>query len=187
MGGSTADVLDRLQKSPNGNVLLDAMGLDQDRVTDYINKTRNEQARQAALAKEGGMGEKAPATPDQINAYEAARRKLPADQQNEFVKPPATGWTQGQLEKEQNRLDARFDTNTKNAIQTGNPAAIADQARLSIGAGDLTSARDIFTARSNVKAEYNSALENKAAELGLQPSHFNLEPLKTKRPAPDPS
>jgi hypothetical protein len=179
-GGSTADVLDRIQKSPNGNVLLTAMGLDGDKVTNYIDDYRNEQARKAALAKEGGVGEKVPATPEQLQAYEAARRKLPVDQQNEFVKPPATGWTQGQLEKEQNRLDARFDTNTKNAIQTGDPQAIADQARLSIGAGDLTSARDIFTARSNVKAEYNRALENKAAELGLQPTHFNVEALKTK-------
>jgi len=184
-GGSTADVLDRIQKSPNGNVLLDAMGLDGDKVANYIDDYRNEQARKAALAKEGGVGEKVPATPEQLQAYEAARRKLPADQQNEFVKPPATGWTQGQLEKEQARLDARFDTNTKNAIQSGDPAAIADQARLSIGAGDLTSARDIFTARSNVKAEYNRALENKAAELGLQPSHFNVEALKTKAAALD--
>jgi hypothetical protein len=183
-GGSTADVLDRIQKSPNGSVLINAMGLDQDKVSNYIDDYRNEQIKKAALAKEGGVGEKVPATQAQLDAYEAARRKLPADQQDEFEKATPI-WTQGQLEKVQARLDQRFAENTKDAIQQGDPAVIADQARLTIGAGDLTNAKDIFTARSNVKAAYNRGLENQAIALGLQPSHFNIEALKTKSAALD--
>jgi hypothetical protein len=183
-GGSTADVLDRIQKSSNGSVLLDAMGLNGDKVQKYIDDFRNEQIKNASLAKEGGVGEKVPATQPQLEAYEASRRKLPADQQDEFEKASTT-WTQGQLEKETARLDQRFSENTKNSIQAGDPAAIADQARLTIGAGDLTNAKDIFTARSNVKAAYNRGLENQAIALGLQPTHFNIEALKTKAAALD--
>jgi hypothetical protein len=181
-GGSTADVLDRIQKSPNGSVLLDAMGLNGDKVQKYIDDFRNEQIKNASLAKEGGVGEKVPATPEQLQAYENARRKLPADQQNEFEKASPI-WTQGQLEKGTARLDARFAENTKNSIQQGDPAAIADQTRLTIGSGDLTDAKDIYSSRQNIKSKYNQALENQAIALGLQPTHFNVEALKTKSKA----
>jgi hypothetical protein len=182
-GGST-DSMIRLIRAKGGSQLLNLLGTPQ-QVDDWAQDQQNERIRKQTLAKEGGIGDKAPATAEQNAAYLSALNKLPANQQGDFVKPPKDGWSQGQLEKEQNRLDARFDTNTRNAIQAGDPAQIAAQTRLSIGAGDLTSARDIFTARSNVKEAYNLALENKASELGLQPTHFNVEALKAKSAAYD--
>jgi hypothetical protein len=180
-GEDTEDnVLTKIAAAPSGSKLLDLVGTPQ-QVEDW----KNGLISKRKLAQEGGIGDKAPATPEQNAAYLSALNKLPADQQGDFVKPPKAGWTQGQLEKEQNRLDARFDTNTKNAIQAGDPTQLAAQTRLSIGAGDLTSAKDIFTARSNVKEAYNLALQNKASELGLQPTHFNVEALKAKAAALD--
>ena len=140
-GEDTEDnVLTKIAATPGGAKLLDLVGTPQ-QVEDW----KNGLISKRKLAQEGGIGDKAPATPEQNAAYLSALSKLPPDQQGDFVKPPKAGWTQGQLEKEQNRLDARFDTNTRNAIQAGDPNQIAAQTRLSIGAGDLTSAKDIFT------------------------------------------
>jgi hypothetical protein len=118
-GGSTADVLDRIQKSPNGNVLLTAMGIDQDKATKYINDTRNEQARQAALAKEGGIGDKAPAPASMIADLTAAAKKLHPDQAQAIMAGinPA-GLTVGEAEKIKNNILQAQNTNTANSQPT---------------------------------------------------------------------
>jgi hypothetical protein len=68
----------------------------------------------------------------------------------------------------------------KAALEAATPEAIANQVQLSIGAGDLSKARDLYSMRKDTKAEYNRGLENKAIALGLNPNHFNVEALNQK-------
>jgi hypothetical protein len=115
-GGSTADALQRIQQIAGSSAIFDAMGVSQDDVTKYINKVKNEEARQTALAKEGGIGDKAPAPQQMTNEIVASAKNLPKDQRDAImagVNP--NGLTVGEAEKlkdkilqsvQQNRTDA---------------------------------------------------------------------------------
>ena len=136
-GGSTADALQRVQQSPNSSAIFDAMGISQDDVTKYIQKVRNEEARQAALAKEGGIGDKAPAPQQMTNEIIASAKNLPKDQRDAMmagVNP--NGLTVGEAEKlkdnilkaiQQNRTDAannpKLGTSAPPANFVSNPNA----------------------------------------------------------------
>jgi hypothetical protein len=180
--GGSVDNMIRLIRAKGGSQLLNLLG-PSDVVDKWAEDQQNERLRKQTLAKEGGIGEKAPATPEQNAAYLSALNKLPADQQGDFVKPPKGGWTQAQLEKEQNRLDARFDTNTRAAQQAGDPTELAKTVKNVIGSGDLTAAKNMFTARSNVRETYNNLAQDQARALGLDPTHFNIEAQQAKADA----
>jgi hypothetical protein len=121
-GGSLADTLQRIQHGTNGTVnwdsskLFEAMGLDQDKVAAYIRADQLKRGREDALAKEGGIGDKAPAPQQMTNDIIASAKNLPKDQRDAImagVNP--NGLTVGEAEKlkdkilqsvQQNRTDA---------------------------------------------------------------------------------
>jgi hypothetical protein len=118
-GGSTADALARIQQTAGSSAIFDAMGVSQDDVTKYINKVKNEEARQTALAKEGGIGDKAPAPPQMIADLTAAAKKLHPDQAQAIMAGinPA-GLTVGEAEKIKNNILQAQNSNVTNAQPT---------------------------------------------------------------------
>ena len=53
-GGSTADALQRVQQSPNSSAIFEAMGLDQDKVSQYIKDQANKDLAAQKVAAEAG-------------------------------------------------------------------------------------------------------------------------------------
>ncbi|MGO8811970.1 MAG: hypothetical protein ACLQJF_21130 [Candidatus Sulfotelmatobacter sp.] len=119
-GGSTIDALDRLVNDPDARpgsaYILNALGTTADKVSKFVRDARLEQERQAVLAKEGGIGDKAPAPPQMVTEITASANRLPRDQRDAImagVNP--NGMTVGEAEKlkdkvltsiQQNRTDA---------------------------------------------------------------------------------
>ena len=124
-GGSTADTLQRIQHGTNGTVswnssaLFEAMGLDQDKVAQYIRADQLKREREDALAKEGGIGDKAPAPPQMIADLTAAAKKLHPDQAQAIMAGinPA-GLTVGEAEKIKNNILQAQNSNVTNAQPT---------------------------------------------------------------------
>jgi hypothetical protein len=96
---------------------------------------------------------------------------------------------QGQVEKVVTRMDSVMATNKNNrektALQNGDPTTIQNQIKLAIGAGDLTTAKDLYSLRTNVKADYNTKAQQQAITLGLNPTHYSVEAMKAKADAFD--
>ena len=118
-GSPTYQTLNALRTAPNGGVLLSALGLSSDKVNDYIEKEKNEAIRQQNLAKEGGVGDKAPAPPSMISDLTAAAKKLHPDQAQAImagINP--NGLTVGEAEKIKNNILAAQNSNTANAQPT---------------------------------------------------------------------
>jgi hypothetical protein len=189
--GHTADnrpenLLDVLLKTPGGSDVLNLMGLTPEQASNEITKIQTANEAKHALAKEGGMGDKSPApegvVPDLVQTIQNS--DIPEGQKQAILGdvPELHGGISNRKQASdlRNRFLTAAQAQVKNNIQSGDPAAIANQARLTIGAGDITNAKDIYTARANVKAQYNAALEQKAIDLGLDPNHFNVEALKQK-------
>jgi hypothetical protein len=195
-GGNTVNnrpdnLLDTILKAPNGADLLKLMGMTPDQADQKLQQYANKRISAVALAKEGGMGDKSPApqgmVASQIDAVNNA--DLPPEIKKTLLAgiPELHGGQSNtkQAEDFRNRVLTAMQTKLKEDIQAGNPEQIANQAKLTIGAGDLTSAKDIYSARGNVKAAYNQVLQQKAIDLGLDPNHYNVEALKTKAKALD--
>jgi len=195
-GGNTVDnrpenLLDTILKAPNGADLLKLMGLTPDQADQKLQQYANKRISAAALAKEGGMGDKAPAPGGMVQTQidVVNNSDLPSEVKKTLLSgvPELSGGKSNtkQAEDFRNRVLTALQDKSKADIQAGDPAQIANQAKLTIGAGDLTSAKDIYSARGNVKAAYNQVLQQKAIDLGLDPNHYNVEALKTKAKALD--
>ena len=185
--GTPADVLNRLINDPDTAAgrgpILNALGITAEKAQDYINKYNDRRVAAQALAHEGGIGEKAPATAEAMQAYENSRQSLPAEQRNDFLKPPEKGWTQGQLEKEQQRVDAQKHDNVVDSQAAADPVAVAQLTNLTIGAGDLTAGKELFTGNRAVKGRiaYDLASAQLASSIGLNPIHYTAAAMQAKQ------
>lgn len=186
-GEETEDaVLSRVANTPGGSQLLNLVGTPQ-QVEDW----KNSLVSKRALAKEGGMGDKAPAPPGMVGSQVdlVKNSDLPPDVKNNLLDgvPEMSGGKSNMKEAEQfrDRVATAIQTSTRNKIQQGDPAMIAAQTTNTIGAGDLTSAKQIISSRGTAREAWNTALESKAEELGLNPQHFNVGALERKQKAAD--
>jgi hypothetical protein len=186
-GEDTEDnVLTRVAATPGGAKLLDLVGTPQ-----QVEAWRNKLTSQRALAKEGGMGDKAPApkgmVDDQVKMVQGS--DLPPEIKTNLLNgvPELSGGQSNMKQAEQfrDRVATALQNSTRNRIQSGDPDMIAQQTKATIGAGDLTDAKSILSSRGNAKEAYNIALENKAEELGLNPQHFNVGALERKSKTAD--
>jgi hypothetical protein len=186
-GEDTEDnVLTRIAATPGGAKLLDLVGTPQ-QVEDW----KNGLISRRALAKEGGMGDKAPAPPgmvdDQVKMVQGS--DLPPEVKQNLLNgvPELSGGKSNMKQAEQfrDRVATALQNSTRNKIQSGDPEMIAQQTRATIGAGDLTRAKDIISARGTARDAYNLALEQQAEALGLNPQHFNVGALERKSQTAD--
>jgi hypothetical protein len=177
-GGSTADVLDRIQKSPNGGVLLDAMGLNGDKVQKYIDDTRN--AQKAAERDALALGDKAPADADALAQIPVLAKQMglsPAEASAATAELPKKGATRADVAKVLENIRHQHDTNLQLAASanrdSGDPAMIERVARnLVDNPNNLTTMRDIGTRGTQRlaiidKAEQIAQAEGKQFDTGL--------------------
>jgi hypothetical protein len=185
-GGDTAAQLQRLLSSDGGDAIFKALGTDRDKVQGYVDTISNRKLKETTLAKEGA--DKAPAAPTRVAGFKAAVSKLPKEYQAPLFDDlgldengnPTRVPTNKDLDGFNNKIIDIQKTVDKENREAATPEAIADQVRLSIGAGDLSKARDLYSMKRETKSIYNTAFENKAIALGLNPNHFNIEAINQK-------
>ncbi|MGA2886264.1 MAG: hypothetical protein ABSE80_14150, partial [Halobacteriota archaeon] len=196
-GGTTADVLNRLindpETAPGRQYVLDALGITADKAQAYIDAIANKRTAAAKLAQEGGMGENAPMAIPQINAlvssYEMNPELKPEDKDLIKAMIPAPGkdgqihMQQKQGEKVANSIREITNSRISESQAAADPDAIASLVNLTVGAGDLTNGKDLFTGNRAVKGRiaYDIASAKMASDIGLNPIHYTAAAQKAKQ------
>ena len=196
-GGSTADVLNRLINDPDARpgsaYILQALGITSDAVQKYVDTITNQRITANKLAQQGGMGENAPMAIPQINAlvssYETNPELKPEDKDLIKAMIPAPGkdgqihMQQKQGEKVANSIREITNSRISESQAAADPDAIASLVNLTVGAGDLTNGKDLFTGNRAVKGRiaYDIASAKMASDIGLNPIHYTAAAQKAKQ------
>ena len=192
-GGNTADQLNRLLQSDGGDAIFKALGTDRDKVQDFISAYNNRLTSAEALAKQGGMGEKAPADVQQVKALVDSINNNPnlepSDKTNLLADVPAKGkdgqihMAQGQVEKLTARLDSTVASNKgiaeKNALDQGDPAVMQKIAN-NVIEGDVNDVAKLASYRGNARINAINAIHDEAAARGLDTTQFDEAALANK-------
>ena len=192
-GGNTADQLNRLLQSDGGDAIFKALGTDRDKVQDFISAYNNRLTSAEALAKQGGMGEKAPADVQQVKALVDSINNNPnlepSDKTNLLADVPAKGkdgqihMAQGQVEKLTARLDSTVASNKgiaeKNALDQGDPAVMQKIAN-NVIEGDVNDVAKLASYRGNARINAINAIHDEATARGLDTTQFDEAALANK-------
>jgi hypothetical protein len=195
-GGEMYQVLDRLQKSPDGATLLTAMGIDPDKAAKYVTEQQLKQTSAEALAKEGGQGEKSPADPAQVKGLVDAIVNNPdlteSDKKTLLVDVPSPDkdgvvhMNKAQVEKLTARTDTVVSSNKsiaeKKALADGDPAQMAKTASHIIE-GSVDDITKLASMRGNARENAQNALEDMAVERGLDPTDYSAAAMTAKADA----
>ena len=187
--GTPIDALARIQSTPGGQGLLDSMGISAGQIRDM----QNEQTRQQALAKKGGVGENAAAAQDQIHEVVGAVNNDPNLLASDkpillanVPKPDKDGninMTVGQVEKLTNRVASMVNTNKnvaeKNALANGDPVITAKTAK-NIVDGDLNDLTKISNLHGNARQRLVDAAHDEAAARGLDTTRYTQQAMEAK-------
>ena len=195
--GTPADVLNRLINDPDTaagrGAILNALGITAEKAQAYIDKYNNQRLSAQALAKEGGMGEKAPGSQEQINKLiptlqpstdltsndsKALMADVPAPDKGGIVH-----MTQGQIEKLTARRDAVVTANKnvaeRQALDQGDPVVMAKIAN-NVIEGDINDVAKLASYRGNARINAINAIHDEAARRGLDTTHFDEASLTNK-------
>ena len=196
-GGSTIDALDRLINDPDARAgsqyVLEALGTTADKVAKFVRDARLKQESELALAKVGGMGEKAPASQDQISklvpTLGPSTDLTPDDSKALMADVPAPDkdgvihMTQGQIEKLTARRDSVVTANKnvaeRQALDLGDPTVMAKIAN-NVIEGDVNDVAKLASYRGNVRINAINAIHDEAARRGLDTTQFDEASLLNK-------
>jgi hypothetical protein len=195
-GGEMYQVLDRLQKSPDGATLLTAMGINPDKAAKYVTEQQLKQTSAEALAKEGGQGEKSPADPAQVKGLVDSITSNPdlteSDKKTLLVDVPSPDkdgnvhMNKAQVEKLTARTDTVVASNKslaeKKALADGDPAQMAKTASHIIE-GSVDDITKLASMRGNARENAQNALEDMATARGLDPTDYSAAAMTAKADA----
>ena len=185
-GGGPEDLLLALAKTTGGNSLLQKAGIDPTVAADYANGIANKRISAAALAKEGGIGEKAPAAQDQvkslIDGLSSSTDLTPDDKKRlsaDIPKPDKDGiihMTQGQVDKVTQRIDSTVTSNKgiqeRNLLANGDPVQMVKTASNTIE-GDVNDITKISSMRGNARVNAINAIHDEAVDRGLDTTNYS--------------
>lgn len=183
-GGDTDNVLRAIRGTSDGGKMLDLLGKPED-VDKWMRDTDLERQRQNALAKEGGVGDKAPIAKPQQDAILGAINDIkdPTDRKTlQAMIPEDRQLTTGEAERIGNRITQVNDKQKQEDLRTGDPAVL-DQTADSMLNGSMSNPKDLATIRSGgARMMLDSLLQRKAAARGLDPvTHgFTNQELRAK-------
>jgi hypothetical protein len=195
-GGEMYQVLDRLQKSPDGATLLTAMGINPDKAAKYVTEQQLKQTSAEALAKEGGQGEKSPADPTQVKGLVDSITSNPdlteSDKKTLLVDVPspdkdgAVHMNKAQVEKLTARTDSVVNSNKslaeRKALADGDPTQMAKTASHVIE-GSVDDITKLASMRGNARENAQNALEDMATARGLDPTDYSSAAMTAKADA----
>lgn len=192
-GGSTADQLNRLLMSDGGDAIFKALGTNRDAVAKYVHDVQDKRTSEMALAKEGGMGEKAPMAQPQVDGMIQAidtNSDLTADDKKLIHAqiPPAdkdgvVRMTQGQGAKVDAMAREMITTNKNNAekvlLSQGDPAQMQKTAS-NIIEGDINNITKVASLRGNARTNLVNALHDEAVARQLDPTDYSEAAIAAK-------
>lgn len=197
-GGNLPDqradnLLATLAKNPGGDKILGLMGMTAQEAlskAEHINQARESQE---ALAKMGGIGPKAPSSPEQIsNVHDTIQNnpELTQTQKDALISRfPAEGpdgqvhMTQGQMKDIEQAMQSFLASNKKDALAAGDPKAITESVNNAVFGGDVLNMKDLFTyARGNptIRAQAENLLYKTAKDNGLDPNQYTMGKQQAK-------
>ena len=187
-GGDPTAALQRLAGTGGGAQILRAMGISNDQVQELVNK----KIKSEALAKEGGMGPKSSADDATVDGLLKSldQSNIP-DEVKDTVRGGAKKDTDGHYNmnvQEKDDLRNRILTAQSQANQldermklaNGDPVAMANTAHDVIGFGSTDSITHLASMRGNARQNGQHAIEQQAANLGLNPLHFDQPHMDAK-------
>jgi hypothetical protein len=192
-GGNTADQLQRILQSDGGDAIFKALGTDRDKVQKFITDYNARITATNKLAQEGGMGEKAPGAPAQINGLVDSLKPstyIDGDDSKALMadvptpdKDGVIHMTQGQIEKLTARRDSVVASNKsiaeKNALANGDPVQMQKTASNTIE-GDPNDITKIASMRGNARNNAVNAIHDEAAQRGLDTTQYGEAALEAK-------
>jgi hypothetical protein len=186
-GGDPVAALQRLAGTGGGALILKDMGITNEQVQTLVNdKTRKE-----ALAKEGGMGPKAPMPDDTVAALLTAAdaSNIPQETKDAIhagAKKDAQGHynlNMQQGEDLRNRvLTAQNQTNQineRNLLANGDPSQMQKTAQNTIE-GDVNDITKVASMRGNARSNAVNAMHDAAANLGLDTTNYSESALESQ-------
>ncbi len=192
-GGDTAAKMNRLLQSGGGDAIFKALGTDRDAVQNYVDTISNRKLSAQQLAKEGGMGDKAPAAPEQIKGLVDSIRTNPdlTDSDRKLLlndvpaanKDGVVNMTQGQVKSLVTRTDIAVATNKNNnqkaALANGDPATVQKMAS-DIIEGDVGATSKLSSMRGNARQNTINGIHDEAARRGLDTTQFSPSAMDAK-------
>jgi hypothetical protein len=186
-GGTPVDALRRLSTAPGGSQILNKLGI----TSDKIESLYNEQVRKEALAKEGGMGPKAPMADETVDELlnsvdESSIPQETKDALHAGAKKDKDGHynlNMQQGEDLRNRLlTAQNQTNQineRNLLANGDPVQMQRTAQNTVE-GDVNDITKIASMRGNARTNAVNAMHDYAATLGLDTTNYSESALESQ-------
>lgn len=182
-GAPAYQTLNALQSAPGGRTLMEALGLDPGAVKDYVQTQSNEAIRQQALAKEGGVGDKAPVSAAQQKTLQTAINQVedPTERQTlSALIPPDRPLTMGEFQKVGNELRQTVQRLHEDKLKTGDPAVLQSEAESMLN-GNVSNPKDLATIRSGgARMLIDSLLQKGAEARGLNPVNHTFATQEAK-------
>jgi hypothetical protein len=171
-GAPTYQKLNALQSAPGGQEVLEALGLDPDKVNQFVKAQSNAAIREQALAKEGGIGDKAPVSQAQTGTLKAAINRVEDPETRSALLsylPPDRPLTMGEFDKVTSKLTDAVEKSHSERLRTGDPEVLQSEATSMLN-GNLSSPKDLATIRSGgARMLIDSLLQKGAEARGLNP------------------
>ncbi len=182
-GAPTYQTLNALQSAAGGRTLLKAMGLDPDAVGKYVQTQTNEAIRQQALAKEGGVGDKAPVSQQQQQTLQKAINQVSDPDERASLAamiPPDRPLTMGEFQKVGNELRQTVQRLHEDKLKQGDPAVLQQEAESMLN-GNVSNPKDLATVRSGgARMLIDNLLQKGAEARGLNPVNHTFATQEAK-------
>lgn len=171
-GAPAYQTLNALQQAPGGRTLMTALGLDPGAVNEYVKDQSNKAIREQALAKEGGVGDKAPVSDAQQKTLQSAINKVDDPTERETLSamiPPDRPLMMGEFQKVGNELRQTVQRLHEDKLKTGDPQVLQSEAESMLN-GNVSNPKDLATIRSGgARMLIDNLLQKGAEARGLNP------------------
>lgn len=182
-GAPAYQTLNALQQAPGGRTLLTALGLDPGQVNEYVKDQTNKAIREQALAKEGGVGDKAPVSSAQQQTLQTAINQVEDPQEKATLAaliPPDRPLTMGEFQKVGNELRQTVQRLHEDKLKTGDPAVLQSEADSMLN-GNVSNPKDLATIRSGgARMLIDNLLQKGAEARGLNPVNHTFATQEAK-------
>ena len=182
-GAPAYQKLNALQQAPGGLTLMTALGLDPGQVNEYVKDQTNKAIRENALAKEGGVGDKAPVSDAQQKTLQSAINQVSDPDEKASLTamiPPDRPLTMGEFQKVGNELRQTVQRLHEEKLRTGDPAVLQSEADSMLN-GNVSNPKDLATIRSGgARLVLDSLLQKGAEARGLNPVNHTFATQEAK-------
>jgi hypothetical protein len=175
------NLLDIMIHSPNGDKVLGILGMTPAQADAKKEAISLKKESDLALAKEGGVGDKSPAPPEQVAATYRAVQELPEEDQHSLEADfNPKGTTVGELKHINDKVQQIRKDNKEMALREGDPEMLTETGNRVVFENDPSSLNQILSARQNVRMRAANIIHDIAQKAGLDTTEFTPAALQAK-------